>query len=325
MDISKLFHNHRCFPFRRNRAPEDVLKNTAKAVIVPLRDGFSSLNRVYEGLMGDVDPVTGQSFNYDYIREQIVQAHQHLQMSEQVVSSGLESLDESLERLVQNEGKLEQKMKTTQETLESLRLKQESKEKLLIDSQGALALARENLNSSKQTLEEQEARKYNAEVITGVGAGLMLIPVIGWIAGPAMMIGGAIELSHAKQAVEEAEEENDEKLKQTRERIQKVKQQIGDVGDFQMKVRSAVRLLSVLSGRASVAEHQTRRFIIQEPVLKVMEDVMKATNEITGNDLLYNKDMSRLISQMSENNQRLAAICDSEEQPEEQIMTNIYS
>ncbi|KAF5890433.1 cancer-associated 1 protein-like isoform X2, partial [Clarias magur] len=181
-DISKLFQKHSCFPFRRNRAPEAVLKNTAKAVIVPLRDGFSSLNRVYEGLMGDVDSVTGQSSNYDYIREQIVQTHQNLQRSEQVVSSGLESLDESLERLVQDEGKLECKMKTTEQTLESLRLKQESKEKLLSESQGALEQARENLNSSKQTLEEQEARKYNAEVITGIGAGLLIIPVIGWIA-----------------------------------------------------------------------------------------------------------------------------------------------
>ncbi|KAF5890432.1 cancer-associated 1 protein-like isoform X2, partial [Clarias magur] len=61
-------------------------------------------------------------------------------------------------------------------------MKQESKEKLLSESQGALEQARENLNSSKQTLEEQEARQYNAEVITGVGAGLLIIPVIGWIA-----------------------------------------------------------------------------------------------------------------------------------------------
>lgn len=158
-----------------------------------------------------------------------------------------------------------------------------------------------------------------------------------------MVIGGAVELDQAEHAVRVAEEEvrksdnevrkyeykvsdyqskisqtrsdinqRDDKLKQIREGIQKVKKQRESVADFQKKARSAVQLLGVLSGRASVAEHQTRRFILQEPVMKVMEEVMKATKEITGNELLYNKDVSRLLDQMKENNQRLAAICASE-------------
>ncbi|KAF5890086.1 cancer-associated 1 protein-like isoform X2 [Clarias magur] len=37
-----------------------VVKDTAEAVIVPLKDGIYSLNRVYEALIvADVDPVTG--------------------------------------------------------------------------------------------------------------------------------------------------------------------------------------------------------------------------------------------------------------------------
>lgn len=157
------------------------------------------------------------------------------------------------------------------------------------------------------------------------------------------MIGGGVELDQAGRAVSMAKEEvkksetevnkyeskvpeyeskisqikcdisqKDEKLKQTRDGILKVKKQIESVAEFQRKARSAIQLLGVLSGRASVAEHQTRRFILQEPVVKVMEDVMRATEQITGNELLNSNDMPRLISKMKENNQRLAAICDSE-------------
>ncbi|MCJ8749411.1 hypothetical protein PDJAM_G00175950 [Pangasius djambal] len=321
-----------------------MLKDTAEAVIVPLKDGISSLNRVYEALIkADVDPVTGQCSNYDYIRQQIVQAHQNLEKSEQTASSGLKSLDKSLERLIQDERKVEREMEDTKQTLENLRTKQESNEKLLRESQGALEQARTNLNSTNQTLQDQESRKKNAEIITGVGAGLLVIPIIGWIAGSAMVIGGAVELDQAQHAVRVAEEEvrksetevekykhkvsdyesrisqtkrdisqKDDKLKQTREEIQRVKKQIESVAEFQQKVRRAVHLLGALSGRVRVAEHQTRRFILQEPVMKVMEDVMEATKEITGNELLYNKDMLKLLDQMRENNRSLAAICASE-------------
>ncbi|KAI5608664.1 hypothetical protein C0J50_6558 [Silurus asotus] len=321
-----------------------VLRNTAVAVIGPLKDGISSLNGVYEALItADVDPITGQCSNYISIRQQIVQAHQHLQQSEQTAGSGLESLDKSLEGLIQDDGKLNHEMNDTKQTLDNLRTEQESNNQLLREFQGTLEVAGINLNSTQQMLQDQRNRKHNAEVITGVGAGLLVIPVIGWIAGSAMLIGGAVDLDQATRAVNMAEEEvkkserevekykhkvsdyeykisqtncdisqKDEKLKQTREEIQKVKKQIESVAEFQNKVRIAVHLLSVLSGKASVAEHQTRRFILQEPVMKVMEDVMKAANEITGNELLYNEDIPRLIDQMKENNQRLTAICASE-------------
>ncbi|XP_053493785.1 uncharacterized protein LOC128615593 [Ictalurus furcatus] len=322
-----------------------VLKNTAEAVLVPLKGGISTLNEVYKALIkADVDPVTEQCSNYEYIRQQIVQAHQLLEQSEQTASSGLKSLDESLERLTQDEGKLKCEMNDTKKKLKNLRKEQKLNKKILKESQGALELARTNLSSTEQTLQDQENRRYNAQIVTGVGAGLLLIPVVGWIAGSAMLIGGGIEIHQAGNAIIEAEEEvkksdaevnkyeckvsdyeskisqtrrdiseKNDKLKQKHEEIQKVKKQIKSVADFQKKVRSAVHLLGVLSGRASVTEHQTRRFILQEPVMKVMEDVMKATEQITGNKVLYNNGMPKLLKQLKKNSKRLAAICASED------------
>ncbi|XP_060721234.1 uncharacterized protein LOC132842526 [Tachysurus vachellii] len=325
----------------QNYSSEVVLKNTAEAVLIPLKGGISSVNEVYKALIeADVDPVTGKCSNYDYIRQQIVQAHELLKQSEQEASSGLKSLDENLERLIQEEWKLKQEMNNTKLTLDNFREKKESNEKLLRESQGALEQTRRNLDSAIHTLQGQQKRKRDAEIVTGVGAGLLVIPIIGWIVGPAMMIGGGVELDQANKAVQVAQEEvrksenevrknelkvshyvskisqtecdisqKDDQLKQIREGIQKVKEQKQSVAEFQGKVRGAVNLLGVLSGRVSVAEHQTRRFILQEPVMKVMEDVMKAIEQITGNELLYGNDLPRLIDQMKENNQRLAAIC----------------
>lgn len=166
-----------------------MLKDKAEAAIVSLKNGISSINRVYEALINtDVDAITGQCSDSDYIREQIVQAHHHLQISEQVASSGLKSLDENLERLIQDEGKLECEKKNTEQTLENLRTEQASNEKLLTNSQGALEQARMHLISTQQTLQDQEHRKYNAEIVTDVGTGLLVLPIIGWIAGENFII-----------------------------------------------------------------------------------------------------------------------------------------
>ena len=107
-------------------------------------------------------------------------------------------------------------------------------------------------------------------------------------------------------------------LEQIRNKIQKVKEQREAVAEFQKKVRKAVHVLSGLSGKARVAETQTRRFILQKPVMKVMEDLMKAAGEITGNQLLSAEGIPKLISEIKENNRKLAAICASASSAEDE-------
>ncbi|KAF4080823.1 hypothetical protein AMELA_G00175700 [Ameiurus melas] len=250
-----------------------VLKNTAEAVIVPLKGGISTLNEVYEALIkADVDPVTEQCSNYDYIRQKIVQAHQLLKQSEQTASSGLKCLDESLERLTQDEGKLKSSAMLIGGGIE------------IHQAGNAIIEAEEEVKKSDAEVNQYECKVSDYES----------------------------KISQTKRDISE----KDDKLKQKCEEIQKVKKQCKSVADFQKKVRSAVHLLDVLSGRASVTEHQTRRFILQEPVMKVMEDVMKATEEITGNKVLYNNGMPKLLKQLKKNSKRLAAICASEDSSE---------
>ncbi|KAK3525116.1 hypothetical protein QTP86_016487, partial [Hemibagrus guttatus] len=187
---------------------EVVMKNTAEAVIIPLKGGISSLNEVYQALIeADVDPITGKCSNYDYIIQQIEQAHQLLEQSEQAAS-------------------------------------------------------------------------------------------------PAMIISGAVELDQANNAVQVAQEE----VRKSENEMRKYE------AEFQEKVRSAINLLGVLSGRVRVAEHQTRRFYPPRACDEGDGGCDEGIKQITGNELLYYNDLPRLIDQMKESNQRLADICASENQ-----------
>ncbi|KAK1785685.1 hypothetical protein P4O66_019022, partial [Electrophorus voltai] len=320
-----------------------LLKKSVKAVIIPLKDGICSLTRVYEFLIdADVDLISGQCSNYRSIRQQIVQTQQSLEESEQAANTGLKGLDEHLERLTILEGKLEVEMRNTESTLGNLEIEQNTNVKLLNDSKHALDQSRHNLDLAEETLRIQEKRRRDAEIVTGVGAGLLIIPVVGWIAGAVMVTVGAVEMSQASDGIRVAKEElnksesevkiykskvsdyqskisrlkrnirqNHDEVEHIHKEIQQVKAQREGVAEFQRKVRRAVHLLSDLSGKTRVAECHTRRFILQKPVMKVMDEVMKAAGQITGNELLCTEGIPQLINTMRETHQRLSALCTS--------------
>ncbi|XP_037396085.1 uncharacterized protein LOC119263709 [Pygocentrus nattereri] len=189
-----------------------------------------------------------------------------------------------------------------------------SNENLLSNSEGALELAKTNLSTTREELQRQEKKKDTATTVRDVGRGVALIPIVGWVVGPAMIIAGEVEIAKASSAIKVTEKEvkaskkekkkykskvsdyksqisktehkinqKHEKADQIHEEIGKVNQQRDAIAEFQEKVRSAVRVLSELSGTSSVAEIQTRRYILQGPVMKVMEDLMKAADKIAGN------------------------------------------
>ncbi|XP_036422013.1 uncharacterized protein LOC118805369 [Colossoma macropomum] len=299
----------------KRRSANVVVKNSNAAFIEPLKEGLHSIKKVCEALTeADVDPISGQSSNYNYIREQIVQAKQSLEQSEQAAATVLRNLDEKIEILTCDEGKLEQEMTATKETLENLKIQQTSNEKLLSESKGALELARTNLNTAREALQALEERRDNATSVRDAGWGVTLIPIIGWIAGPIMIAVGEAEIAQATEAIEVAETEvtaskkekkkykrkvsdykseiskTERNIKQKRDRADRIHEEIGKVNqqrdaiaEFQEKLRSAVHILSEMSGTSRVAEIQTRRFVLQEPVMKVMEDLVKAAERITGN------------------------------------------
>lgn len=110
--------------------------------------------------------------------------------------------------------------------------------------------------------------------------------------------------------------ETDKLLNKIQREIEEVKQHLEVTADFQQIVRKAVTLLSVLSGRVTVLERQTQRFILWEPVIKCMEDVMKAAGNVAENRLLYRHGVPGFINALKENVGGLLALCNSPQNSE---------
>ncbi|KAK2903269.1 hypothetical protein Q8A67_007982 [Cirrhinus molitorella] len=186
----------------------------------------------------------------------------------------------------------------------------------------------------------QEERRFQAEKTVGRGAGPGSF-LSGRSEGPIMMSKGIQGSNEASKAIRAAEEEKQKckervnyyyanqleyqskifwtqfEIQQTNNalnrievEIKKVQKNLEDTADIQGKVREAVNSLSVFSGRVTAVEKQTQRFILWKPVVKAMEDVVKAVVNIAENRLLYSDGAPSFINALRENVGRLA-LCNS--------------
>ncbi|GLD68259.1 uncharacterized protein AKAME5_001957000 [Lates japonicus] len=142
----------------------------------------------------------------------------------------------------------------------------------------------------------------------------MLIPFWGWIAGPAMIAGGAIEMNQASDAVDRAKKELSVTSKRLTGRLIRPRQALTvkrEVVADQAKVRRAVHQLGLLCGVGSAAELQTRHQILLEPVVKVMEEMTTALGHITGDELLHTEGIKKLMLDLKTNQNKLKQLPDT--------------
>lgn len=104
----------------------------------------------------------------------------------------------------------------------------------------------------------------------------------------------------------------DQKLTRIRNQIGMLRKQRQSLSELQQKVRCSVHVLSILSGQVNVLEQHTRMYILYEYVLQVMKEVMQTAEKITGNELLCDTEVLRLVKKMRQNNRHLRAICASQ-------------
>ncbi len=116
-----------------------------------------------------------------------------------------------------------------------------------------------------------------------------------------MMAVGTSEMVKASNAIRDAEHERDKE-------IEELKQNRQFTAEIQKLVQSAVNLLTVLSGRVTAMERQTQSVILWEPVIKAMEDVMKAAENVADNRLVYSQNVSGLINTLRENVEEILAL-----------------
>ncbi|RXN26001.1 hypothetical protein ROHU_005726 [Labeo rohita] len=188
-------------------------------------------------------------------------------------------------------------------------------------SKAALTQAIKNLESANYALRAQEDRRN---------------------AGSIMLSKGVQELNEALNAIRAAEheqqafqsqvtewsakvygyqeeiqttqnemEKTNEALKRIGVEIKEVHKHLEDTGNIQNMVRRSVFFLNILSGRVTALERQTQHSISWQPVVKVIEEVMKAIVNIAENRLLYSDGAPGLINTLRENVGGLLALCNS--------------
>ncbi|XP_052398699.1 uncharacterized protein LOC127946275 [Carassius gibelio] len=312
-----------------------------ETVVESLNEGIVSICNIYKSLLdARVDPTTGMCCNYEQIRKHIIHAERFLEKSETMIKEKLKYLEECMERLIKEKGKAEQQNKEKSNAKEKLHIEKNSAEESLKNSKAALEQAEKMVALTKDELQRQQARKNTGTGVTIGGAVLAAIPIFGWI--PIMLSVGTSEIVKASNAISDAENELKKHESQVNEKSMKVsdyqskiaaiqketeetvklintlekeneelKQHLHFTADIQETVRRAVTLLTVLSGRVTVLEKQTKSFIIWEPVIKAMEDVMEAAEKVVKNQFLRSQGLQEFINTLRDNVREILALCNS--------------
>ncbi|XP_059390881.1 uncharacterized protein LOC132124096 [Carassius carassius] len=312
-----------------------------ETVVESLNEGIVSICNIYKSLLdAQVDPTTGMCCNYEQIRKHIEHAECFLEKSETMIKEKLKDLEECMERLIKKKGNAEQQNKEKSNAKDKLHIEKNSAEESLKNSKAALEQAEKMVALAKDELQRQQARHNTGTGVTIGGAVLAAIPILGWIPGIVMLSVGASEIVKASNAISDAENElkkhesqvNEESMKvsdyqskittiqkETEEtvkllntlekEIKELEQHLYFTADIQETVRRAVTLLTVLSGRVTVLEKQTKSFILWEPVIKAMEDVMEAAEKVAKNQFLRSQGLQDFINTLRENVGEILALC----------------
>ncbi|XP_029694881.1 uncharacterized protein isoform X3 [Takifugu rubripes] len=321
------------------------LRKVAQAVIVPLKSGLQSFNKVSEILLSvHADMVLPDTQTFHDIRRQILNMKRQLESSERIAAEELQDLDRQTEVLTADQGRLARLKQEKQLELDKLQKQLGSYRSSLETYKDALNTQRRNLESAKETLENMRKKRDEAETMRNVGLGLMVIPVAGWIVGPVVAIAGAIDMDQASDAVNTARREVDScesqvtkycnKVSEFQSLISKAEREIRHVdhkihqtdanlrdlsgrrevvADVQSKMRRVVNQLGVLSGVGNVAELQTRHLVLLGPVMKVMEEMTTALGRITGEELLNTEGIRSLLGRMKRNQEQLKCLVDAKQ------------
>ncbi|XP_016298751.1 uncharacterized protein LOC107655690 [Sinocyclocheilus anshuiensis] len=312
-------------------------------VVGSLHEGIVSICNISKSLLdAELDPTTGMCCNNEQIRKHIEHAEQCLKKSETMIKEKLKYLDECMERLIKEKGNAEQQNKEKCKAMGEFDIEKKSAEESLNNSKAALEQAKKMVVLTQDELQRQRARQNTGTGVTIGGAVVAAIPIIGWIPGIIMMSVGASEIVKASNAIRDAEnelkkqesqlnensmkvsdyqskianiqnetEETVKLLNKLEKEIEDLKQHLQFTAELQETVRRAVNLLTLLSGRATVLEKQTQSFILWEPVIKAMKDVMKAAENVAENRLLYSQSLPGLINTLRENVGEILALCSS--------------
>lgn len=156
----------------------------AQAVIGPLTSGLQSFNTVSEMLLNEkTGLLLPECQTFREIRLAIENMKLELEKAEQVAMTELRQLDGETESLTAQQSRLAQQKKQRERKLADLNKELNSNKFLLNKSTGVLQEAKNRQRSAEETLQNLRQRGNKGRTLQNVGAGVLAIPIFGWIAG----------------------------------------------------------------------------------------------------------------------------------------------
>lgn len=219
------------------------------------------------------------------------------------------------------------KVEVLKKTLESLNEQIRNNEDELKGAKNAVSRANETLRDSEKTLAD---KKRDQAIVTGVGAGLMVIPVLGWIAGGTMLIVSLTALEDnvnaAKESVGSAEgnvsdcerkvqnkkterenlgqklsqeerdrEEIEKKLKVLQTQVEERRTQQKKHIEASEKLKNTCHEMTKIWGKSRVLKNETRHAYTLEPLIAPLKEIANMFTSAEENKLKQTALLSKDI------------------------------
>lgn len=176
------------YPFVCNHSSvgsqDEMLRKLGEAMMVPLKSGLQSFNKVSETLLSvGADVLLPDSQTFHDLRRQIVNMKEQIERSERIAAGELHNLDRQTEVLTAEQGRLARRKMEKELQICNLRQQLDSYNSSLESYMNALDTMRRNLEAAEETLNMMRRQRDEAEEMRDIGLGLLAIPVIGWVVG----------------------------------------------------------------------------------------------------------------------------------------------
>ena len=280
----------------------------------------------------------------------IRQAHTHLNTALKFWEGEKARQCEETERLISSISSLKSNVSDRKMKVEQMNQQLEGLNQQIKDSEQKVEQAKKALSSAQDTLNDAERelrnKRRDQEVVAGVGLAITPIPIVGWIAGPTMVVVSFTVLednvksaqsgvSSAKDNVNYSENwlqakkseknnfcrqlKSEEKEKQITE--QRLRDQERQLQDLQMAQQRSIELsdklmrtchvMTKIWGKSQVLNNEASRAYSLEPLLTPMKEIVdmftpEQQKEIKQNTFLLSKEID-----FSSITWKLKAVCDA--------------
>ena len=280
----------------------------------------------------------------------IRQAHTHLNTALKFWEGEKARQCEETERLISSISSLKSNVSERKMKVEELNQQLQGLNQQIKDSERKVKRAKKALSSAQDTLNDAERelrnKRRDQEVVAGVGLAITPIPIVGWIAGPTMVVVSLTVLednvksaqsgvSSAKDNVNDSENwlqakkseknnlcqrlKSEEKEKQiTEQRLRDQERQLQDLKMAQQrsielsdKLMRTCHVMTNIWGKSQVLNNEASRAYSLEPLLTPMKEIVdmftpEEQKEIRQNSFLLSKEID-----FSSITWKLKAVCDA--------------